>query len=336
MRSNEAKIRLYRSVFRGLEHVYGTYDPWTGRAWQVKRPVTDRIVLRHLLGRKPYGVYLLTGDRTAAAVADFDQEDITPAQEMVAASQRHGLPVYVERSKSKGYHVWAFFEPGGVSARRARLAMRSLLGRIGRPHVEVFPKHDQLRDSPNQFGNFINAPLFGRLVPQGRTVFLNPAAGMKPFPDQWAFLEDIQRIAEPALDSVVGTDLVHDQGGSVSLGVFRAAQSMTGLALPGCAQRMLEEGVSEYQRVACFRLAVQLRRAGLPFDITVAALSEWRKRNRPHQDRRILTAREVLAQVSAAYIKEYRGHGCEDPAVAPFCDTACPVKRSAQSNRQLK
>ena len=30
------KIRLFQSFFSGLSHVYGTYDPASGRTWQVK------------------------------------------------------------------------------------------------------------------------------------------------------------------------------------------------------------------------------------------------------------------------------------------------------------
>ena len=83
-RDKHWKIRLFRSFFSGLEHVYGTYGPKSGRSWQVKEPVTDKVVLRHLTGKQPYGVYLLTGDRTRASVADFDQEDLGPPMDFVA------------------------------------------------------------------------------------------------------------------------------------------------------------------------------------------------------------------------------------------------------------
>jgi hypothetical protein len=91
---------------------------------------------------------------------------------------------------------------------------------------------------------------------------------------------------------------------------------------------MLEEGVTENQRSSCFRLAVHLRKKGLPFDITVAALAEWARKNRPADGRRIITLTEIKAQTSSAYLKEYRGCGCEDPAVAPYCDPSCAVRSS--------
>ena len=79
------------------------------------------------------------------------------------------------------------------------------------------------------------------------------------------------------------------------------------------------------QRVSCFRIAVQLRKIGLPFDLVVATLSEWSKKNRPENGKRIITHREVKAQTAAAFLKEYRGCGCGDSAVALFCDDSCPV-----------
>ena len=56
MRTASDKIRLFRQFFTGLNTVYGTYDPETGHAWQVKKPVTDDTFLAHLSGRRPYGV----------------------------------------------------------------------------------------------------------------------------------------------------------------------------------------------------------------------------------------------------------------------------------------
>ena len=61
-RDNHHKVRLFRRFFSGLRHVYGTYDPGTGRSWQVKAEVTDQVILEHLTGRRSYGVYLLTDD----------------------------------------------------------------------------------------------------------------------------------------------------------------------------------------------------------------------------------------------------------------------------------
>ena len=105
-------------------------------------------------------------------------------------------------------------------------------------------------------------------------------------------------------------------------GALPAASDNTHSAfgLPPCAQRMLTEGVSDYQRVTCFRLAVQLKKAGRPEDLAVAALKAWAGKNRPTGERRVITEEEILAQVAGAYSR-----GCGDPKVAAYCDPDCPL-----------
>ena len=172
MRTASDKIRLFRQFFTGLSTVYGTYDPETGHAWQVKKPVTDETFHAHLSGRRPYGVYLLVGGSTRAIATDFDDKDPLPPIEFLNASQHYGLPAYIETSKSKGFHVWIFFSKNGVKASKARLVVKHILEEIEYPTTEVFPKQDCL-DNTAFFGNYINAPLFGRLVPVGKTVFIS-------------------------------------------------------------------------------------------------------------------------------------------------------------------
>ena len=169
-KSNSEKIALFKSFFSGLTKVYGSYDPISGKAFQVKKPVTDPVILSHLKGVQPFGVYLLVKDRTKAIAVDFDDDDGNPPLEFLARAKHYGIPVYIERSKSKGFHTWIFFEKEGVKASKARLVVKSILEEFDHHDTEVFPKQDFL-NGDRLYGNFINTPLFGRLVSQGRTVF---------------------------------------------------------------------------------------------------------------------------------------------------------------------
>jgi hypothetical protein len=90
---------------------------------------------------------------------------------------------------------------------------------------------------------------------------------------------------------------------------------------------MLQDGVSQYQRVSCFRLAVHLKRLGLPQDVAASALKAWAQKNRPSAGKRIITDSEILEQISYAFGRNYRTYGCENEAVKPFCDPRCPVRR---------
>ena len=211
-------------------------------------------------------------------------------------------------------------------------SVRRILDEIGRPNTEVFPKHDRL-DARATYGNYIYAPLFGALVPKGRTVFLDPRDGLAAAADQWRFLEAVVRVKEEQLDEIIEInelDQPDDQAAGSpqeAASARRSDKTHSVFGLPPCAQRMLAEGVSDYQRVRCFRLAVQLKKAGLPEDIAVAALKAWAAKNRPTGERRVITEDEILAQVNGAYSRDYRSCGCGDSAVAPYCDPDCPLHR---------
>ncbi len=324
-RDTAAKMQLFRARFSGLQDVYGTYDPASGRAWQVKKPVTDEVLLKHLTGRQPYGVYLLTGDRTRSVVADFDHADPTAPLEFVSAAKHYGLSAYIEISKSKGFHVWGFADEDGVDAAKARAVFLHITEEIDHPETEIFPKQDAIDPGSGSWGNFIYAPLFGGLVPQGRTVFVDVEASLRPYPNQWDFLDSVELVPETLFDEIIEiNDIavgIHPTSKvQVSLGVFQSP-----VMLPPCARRMLEEGVTENQRVACFRLAVHLRKVGLPYDLAEATLLEWSRKNRPTDGKGIITPTEVRSQTAGAYLKEYRGCGCEEPVVQQFCEPSCPI-----------
>ena len=222
----------------------------------------------------------------------------------------------------------------GVLATKARLVVRYILEEIRQPNAEVFPKQDRL-DTRTAFGNYIYAPLFGALVPEGRTVFLDPRLGLTPFTDQWQFLENVERVREEQVDEIIElNELGQLDGRTDALPQRRSGKTLPAFGLPPCAQRMLADGVTEFQRVSCFRLAVQLKKAGLPEDIAVASLRAWAAKNRPARGRRVIMEAEILAQVVGAYSKDYRSCGCDDPAVAPYCDPGCRLFQRNDDRRR--
>jgi len=320
------KVRLFRSLFTGLENVYGTYDPQTGKVRQAKETVTENVIADHLTGKQSYGVYLLVNNRTKAIAVDFDT--------FIETAQEYDIPVYIERSKSKGYHVWIFFEENGVLASKARLIVNHILARIGQSNTEVFPKRDSL-DNKVSYGNFINAPLFGTSVANGRTVFVDAANGYKPYSNQWDFLSHIEKVNEGKFDSIIAQlNLTTTPKTTPEQPTHTSTNSndKTYSGLPHCTRRILAQGVNSYQRLTCFRLAVSLKKAGLPFDITIAALKAWASKNRPQGDKRIITESEIISQTRSAYKNDYRSYGCESPAIAPYCDHQCPIYKNGNVN----
>ena len=249
------KIRIYKGLFTGLKNVYGTYDTKTGRVRQEKTTVTNDVILSHLTGKQSYGVYLLTGDKTTALAVDFDQDDLSLPIAYVTGARRYDMSAYIERSKSKGYHAWIFFEKP-VPAYKARLVAKKILADIGEPQTEIFPKQDVLADGV-LYGNFINAPLFGTLVPKGRTVFVDPDDPSAIYPDQWELLEIVRRVPELRLDAIIESCKLEEQGTvdkePQSANHAESNSDVSPFGLPPCARRMLTEGVNSFQRVPCFR-----------------------------------------------------------------------------------
>jgi len=263
------------------------------------------------------------GPNTRVGVADFDNLDPEPPKQFISRARHHGVMACLERSKSKGFHVWMFFPKEGVPAIKARMVLQFLLDEVDQSDVEIFPKQDGIY-SNNTFGNFINAPLFGRFVAEGRTVFIRPDGTVEPYSDQWEVLESVQRIPENQLDSIIDINsLRQKQFNNVDTNI--SARNYR-YGLPICIQRILEEGVTFGQRIACFRAAVHLRRIGLPYEVAVAALSQWSKRNKPIEGKRIITLNEIEEQAMWAYRNNYSGYGCQEPVIKAFCDPSCQVR----------
>jgi len=326
-RNTDEKLRIYKGLFTGLKNVYGTYDTKTGKVRQEKMTVTDDVILAHLTGKQSYGVYLLTGDKITALAVDFDHDDLSLPIAYVAGARGYDMSAYIERSKSKGYHAWIFFEKP-VLARKGRLVAKKILTDIGEPQTEIFPKQDVLADGV-LYGNFINAPLFGALVPKGRTVFVDPDNPSTIYHDQWQLFETVRRVPELRLDAIIKSCELQEQGTAAkepqSANNVESNNDVSPFGLPPCARRMLVEGVSSFQRVSCFRLAVRLKRSGLPYDLTLVTLNAWAQKNQPQGGKGIITGKEIEEQVKCAFENTYRSFGCEDPAIAPYCDKNCPL-----------
>jgi hypothetical protein len=326
--STAEKIGIFKSLFTGLTNVYGTYDVDTGRVRQVKEPVTDEVIRAHLTGKQSYGVYLLTGEKTGALAVDFDEDELCLPISFVAGARRYDVSAYIERSKSKGYHVWIFFEEGGVLACKARLVAHKILADMGRPTTEVFPKQDVLSDEIS-YGNFIHAPLFGGHVPKGRTVFVDPAEPTQMYPDQWELLARVQRVSEVRLNGIIKSCQLESPRPDAKEPKpdcrNESNDNTSPFGLPPCARTMLAEGVTSFQRVSCFRLAVHLKRYGMPYDLALVTLKAWARKNRPDDGKRIITVAEITYQAKCAFQNSYRSFGCEEAAIAAYCDKDCPL-----------
>ena len=224
--SADEKIALVRRLFHGRDDVYALrwestrtgksgYAPATAEGWsrhgpKTYLPLSQEAVERHLRGRESIGVYpLLTDDTCWFLACDLDgatwQLD---ALALLEACAEYGVPPALERSRSgTGGHVWVFFAAPVAAAAARRLGallLRAAMTRRGEldlsSYDRLFPNQDFL--PAKGFGNLIALPLQGRCRTAGTSVFLDPAT-LEPWPDQWTFLNSLERLAPERLQRLL-------------------------------------------------------------------------------------------------------------------------------------
>jgi len=230
------KIQLFKSIFAGREDVFAVrwekgsksgympayfYDPYRYRAHKMNGgtfqnyadkeflPFTEKEIEKHLNGEQHIGIYPLLKDNTSwFIVADFDKvEWIDDCKKFINACKEKGISTYLERSRSgKGGHVWIFFEQR-YPAVKSRKIFISILEQTG--VFSLFDKNSSFdRMFPNQdflsgkgFGNLIALPLYKKTYEQGNSCFID-IESLEPFPNQWNFIKNIQRISTIKLDEL--------------------------------------------------------------------------------------------------------------------------------------
>ncbi|MBT2694494.1 DEAD/DEAH box helicase [Bacillus sp. ISL-55] len=228
----EAKVQLYRSLFKGRPDVYALrweakdgragYLPACAHEWdrpicqkpEIKcseclnrtlLPLTNQVVISHLNGEHTIGLYPMQKDGTCSFLAvDFDkanwQKDV---QAFIQVCTNLGLPFSIERSRSgNGAHVWFFFSEK-IESSLARKLGYTLLTKTLEHHHEIgmssfdrmFPNQDTL--PKGGFGNLIALPLQRQAGLQGNSLFVDE--NFNPYPDQWIYLSSVKKLSKREL-----------------------------------------------------------------------------------------------------------------------------------------
>lgn len=237
MKLMETKLQIFKSVFRGRDDAFAIrwekdskagYTPAYDLDWNAFKihkekggtlkdfpnkkhaPLTDSRLINHLSGKEVIGLYPLLQDNTSWFIAaDFDEAAskswLTECREFIAECEKNNLPVYLERSRSgAGGHVWLFFQDT-YPANKSRQIFKHLLAACGvivnktSSFDRLFPNQDYL--SGKELGNLIALPLQKAALEKQNACFIDPLTEM-PFPDQWHFLEQIQKISVRSLDEL--------------------------------------------------------------------------------------------------------------------------------------
>jgi len=191
---------VFRLLFQGFPLAYGTDEG--GCRWS---EVDDELISRHLSGEEMIGIYPMhydphnqhggvsaftenvEGVRSYAnmdpdlwmckwGAIDIDEGDdsLVLARNAETMFRALGIHAWIERSRSKGCHVW-IFNSEWVRASTMRRAMKVALQLADIEYDAVYPKQDSLNGPP---GNYMRLP-YGGNRPAERQEILDVDAGME-------------------------------------------------------------------------------------------------------------------------------------------------------------
>lgn len=154
MTTTDTHLEAFTKLFRGRKDAYGHEE---GRC--VKEPLTAEVIRGHLDGVAAIGVYPMVpykGDHYVVwGCTDIDIDDLPGAKSIRDSLAAAGVVAHIERSRSKGYHVWVFAaKPVTATAMRRMLLCAHQVADY--PAREVNPKQEHLVGS--QFGNYVRLP----------------------------------------------------------------------------------------------------------------------------------------------------------------------------------
>jgi hypothetical protein len=162
-------ITGFITLFRGRGDCYGSEQGGC-----VRQPLDNDVFKAHLDGRTPIGVYPSVPNGTQEpfcvwGCSDIDIESISDARLIQRTLEAAGVVSWVERSRSKGYHVWVFVDKP-VTSKVMRNALLMAHKVADYPAREVNPK--QVDVSATKVGNYVRLPYVGGLVatPERRVI----------------------------------------------------------------------------------------------------------------------------------------------------------------------
>ncbi len=181
-------------LFEGFPYAFGTDSG--GCSW---RSVNYEQIERHIDGNEMIGIYPMVYDphkvhhgpagfitdennrpvyqdmqaslwhcKWGAIDIDEGEDSLIYAENVVTVLQALDITAWIERSRSKGCHVWIFAEDW-VQATTMRRAMLAALQLCQAEYDAVYPKQNELQGPP---GNYMRLP-YGGKRPEGRQVVLD-------------------------------------------------------------------------------------------------------------------------------------------------------------------
>ena len=161
-------MNKFKEIFSGLTIAYGQYqkgDRGTngklkGKAFIVRKNVTDDLWKRHLAGDPPaLGIIPITEDNNCKwGCIDVDVYNLKH-HTLVQTIRELKLPLIVCRSKSGGAHIF-LFTTEFIPASLMQNTLKKISKTLGYEGCEIFPKQTEILVERGDTGNFLNLPYF--------------------------------------------------------------------------------------------------------------------------------------------------------------------------------
>jgi TOTE conflict system primase-like protein len=229
-------VERFARLFRGRTDAWGT-DIGSCRHEEVNLGNYDR----HLDGAVPFGVYPLLDDATAWwGCTDIDQgyDMIALAANVFRVFKALGIPAYVEKSRSKGFHVWVFFtEP--VSADIIRKAFLFVHQVADVPPKEINPKAATLDGIV--LGNYVRAP-YVRRGAMGTQVMLDMERADRCPLSLHKFLETVVCVEPSAIEAVAARYVPPPAPTHVAIGEYQGEMWQLTPRMQGLTYRIFTLG----------------------------------------------------------------------------------------------
>ncbi|MCC2252237.1 DEAD/DEAH box helicase [Virgibacillus sp. AGTR] len=180
------------------------------------KPLTDKSIYNHLIGKEIVGIYPLLHDNTCWFLAlDFDKGKWKEESRALASTcHQYDIPVAIERSRSgEGCHIWIFFNER-IPASKSRALGNFLLTETLKIKLwsklysfdRMFPTQDSRK--MKGLGNLIALPLQKKARAEKNSVFIDK--DMNVIPNQWEFLRNIKKLSITKLEAIlINNAVVH-------------------------------------------------------------------------------------------------------------------------------
>lgn len=299
------------------------------RYWRVKDkasqkylPLTENVITQHISGKKTIGLYALSESDTCKWIClDIDIEkgyESAQAAELVQLTttllvqqmleHAEELPLLVEYSGRRGYHIWLFTEEiDGVDARAIGMYFAGLVEPPEGISIEVYPKQVAV----DAVGSLVKLPLGTHQETKNLCQFVD--SEFKPLNNQWEMLDAVEPWPNDWWQLFMEQ---HDIEPMPDLRFERTEFESVGLP---CITNMLTKGASKGQRdEAAYTLATYFIRHGIPPMTTQAALEEWNTRNEEP-----LSSETIEVKINSALRGNYSFYPCQKERLDSFCDPNC-------------